>query len=462
VLPPEPVLTGLLAEWLPRQRWFAGKDREITRISVQAATELDPGLHHVVLAVEQGSVLDHYQLILGARRTLPERLRPGEIGLVPGYDPGQSLYDAAYDPEANARLLARMAEESSIGPLRFRHTPGVTIETGLDNAPISGEQSNTSVIFGDSYICKLFRRLSPGINPDLEVNLALNGSDHTPAVLGWIETETGDTLALLSEYLHAGTDGWQLAITSVRDWFGHIGPDPGVDPAEADPSDPADAGGDFAAESERLGAATASVHRDLADAFGETLQPREELLATVDRMRAQLSEVCDEVPDLRPRAKAIESAFDELAAYPYPLTVQRVHGDYHLGQVMRTDSGWVLLDFEGEPARTPTERKSLAHPLRDVAGMLRSFEYAARFLEVEDGLESRAHAWAARNREAFCRGYAARWPRPCRLRRSHPRLRVRQGRLRGPLRSTQPPLLAPRSPAVPVPPRRLAFIPSDT
>ncbi|WP_250373743.1 phosphotransferase, partial [Actinomadura madurae] len=295
-------------------------------------------------------------------------------------------------------------------------------------APASAEQSNTSLIFGDAYICKLFRRLSPGVNPDLEINLALSreGCEHVPAVHGWIELEPGAhavsgpagdepvTLALLSEFLRTATDGWHLALTSVRDWLAQPWP-PTADggPTAADAGE---AGGDFAAEAERLGAATAAVHRALADAFGVTQAPPQLLREIVFAMNEQLDQVSSAVPQLRPYAHAIRAVFDEVAADAGPLTVQRVHGDYHLGQVLRTETGWTLLDFEGEPARTPDERRAPAHPLRDVAGMLRSFEYAARFLLVRDAdlpshtadvLEQRAQAWAERNRAAFCAGYAA-------------------------------------------------------
>ncbi|MGI5203498.1 maltokinase N-terminal cap-like domain-containing protein [Spirillospora sp. CA-108201] len=447
-------LVQLLAGWLPRQRWFGGKDGPIHDLAIGTATELhpgDPALHHLILDVHQDGTTDHYQLLLGVRHELPEHLAPIAIGLLEGPEQGITgyVYDAAHDAELTRPLLGLMADERTVGPLTFRRAPGTGIRTDLDGVPIPGEQSNTSLVFGDAYICKLFRRLSPGVSPDLEVNLALSrrGCEHVPSVHGWIELEPGAlgpadrspsdvppsvppnvadsglaypggqepvTLALLSEFLRTATDGWQLALTSVRDWFAQ--PEtPGAHPAfTAD--DAGAAGGDFAAEAERLGAATAQVHRDLAVAFGAVQAPPELLREMVFAMHGQLDQVSAAVPQLRPYAPAIREVFDRVAAEAAPLPVQRVHGDYHLGQVLRTDSGWTLLDFEGEPARTPAERRAPAHPLRDVAGMLRSFEYAARFLLAREGdlppraaevLELRAQAWAERNRAAFCAGYAA-------------------------------------------------------
>ncbi|GAA4127707.1 maltokinase N-terminal cap-like domain-containing protein [Actinomadura keratinilytica] len=457
--PPDDVLADLLADWLPRQRWFAGKDRAIGEVSIGTATELHPGpaarapdgpeLHHVIAAVRQDGGWDHYQLLLGVRHEMPERLRFGEIG---GFTVGPSddgaghahggaehsvaahVYDAVYDAELTRVLLEGMAAEAVVGPLRFRRAPGIEIETGLDSVPGSAEQSNSSLIFGDVYICKLFRRLSPGANPDLEVNLGLSrvGCAHVPRVCGWIDLDPSaasavasgpaepeptapaepTTLAMMSQYLPSGTDGWDLAITSVRDWFAYA---PTVcDPRAPTSADAGAAGGDFAAEAERLGAATATVHRDLAAAFGVTRMPAGYAREMAADMHRQLNEVCRSVPALAEHETAIREAFDELARLRTPPVFQRVHGDYHLGQVMRTDTGWIVLDFEGEPARTPGERRAVAHPLRDVAGMLRSFEYAARFLIADQSLptdaalslETRAHAWAERNRGAFCRGYA--------------------------------------------------------
>ncbi|GLZ05349.1 hypothetical protein Acsp03_28150 [Actinomadura sp. NBRC 104412] len=463
-------LTEPLADWLPRQRWFAGKDRPIDEVTVTSATELatvdEPGgpvLEHVVADVRQGDVTDRYQLLIGIRTgDLPERVRAGQIYESPE---ATHLYEAVHDPGLTRVLLEGMADEATIGPLRFRRAPGAEIDSGLTGIPVSVEQTNTSVIFGESYICKLFRRLSPGVNPDLEVSLALTraGSTHVAPVHGWIElVEDGAghepvTLALLSEYLRTGTDGWQLAITSVRDWLASPdtdgqgrypggGPNSGVAPGpaairgpvpgppgarrpgfeeeaakaeaaeEPEPElDAGAAGGDFAAEAERLGAATAAVHRDLAVAFGVTLAPPEDVREMAAAMHRQLAEVCRTVPELERYAGPIGRAFDELAESAGEVPLQRVHGDYHLGQVMRTEKGWVLLDFEGEPARPYDERRAMANPLRDVAGMLRSFEYAARFLPAADAslspetahtLELRARAWADRNRDAFCRGYA--------------------------------------------------------
>ncbi|WP_165495240.1 maltokinase N-terminal cap-like domain-containing protein [Actinomadura roseirufa] len=436
MLPSEDVLIRRLAEWLPRQRWFGGKDGPIDEITIGTATELrtgDPALTHLVLDVRQHTATDHYQLLLGTRRHLPDRLRHAEIGEFPEDGAGDAggkggtggpsghLYDAAYDADLTATLLAGLADEASIGPLRFHRVPGTALRTDLTSLPITAEQSNTSLLFGDDYICKLFRRLSQGVNLDLEVNLALTrqGCARVPAVHGWIELEPRVpgaepvTLALLSDYLRTGSDGWSLAIASVRDWYAYTAP-PGED-ERAEP-DAGAAGGDFAAEAERLGAATAEVHRALAAAFGVTTIPADDVRAMAARMNEELTGTCRAVPSLAPYARALTDAFVELAARAEPLPVQRVHGDYHLGQVLRTEGGWTLIDFEGEPARTPAERRAPAHPLRDVAGMLRSFEYAARFLSTRSGalppesgrlLESRAHAWAARNRAAFCHGYAA-------------------------------------------------------
>jgi maltokinase len=397
-------LDDMIASWLPRQRWFAGKDRGIDELSVAIETELvvgDPALHHIVVAVRQGDTLDRYQIPVGLRRELPGRLEYAEIGRLGGLH----VYDAVHDPDLTRVLLENMATGADVGPLSFRSIS--ELETDLDSLASPAEQSNTSLIYGDAYICKLFRRLTPGINPDLELSRGLMGagSKHVPALYGWISCEldgTVSTLAMLSEFLRTGTDGWQLAGTSVRDLY-----------AEAD-LHADEVGGDFAAESERLGAATAAVHRDLATAFGTSELSVEAVRAMARRMHDQLAQACSMVPDLAPYADGLRGTFDAFAELSEPVRVQRLHGDLHLGQVMRTETGWMLLDFEGEPVKSLEERRLPGPPLRDVAGMLRSYDYAARHLLVNgkavsgnpDQLEFRAQEWAERNRSAFCRGYA--------------------------------------------------------
>jgi maltokinase len=415
-LPDSPKLCELLEDWVPRQRWFAGKGRELRGITIIADTELhagDPGLRHVIIGVghdaapgspHDTTVVDRYQLLLGTRAKLPGRLEYGEIGRVAGLH----VYDATHDPELTRVLLEGIAADADAGPLRLRAAPGTRIDTDLVSLASPAEQSNTSLIFGETYICKFFRRIMPGTNPDLELNLGLSraGCEHVPAVYGWIEMNLDGeptTLAMLSEFLRTGTDGWRLAATSVRDLY-----------AEAD-LHADEVGGDFASEAGRLGAATAMVHRDLARAFGVSPLPAEDVRSMAERMHGRLDRTVLVVPELEPYAVTIAAAFDDLAKWEGPLPVQRVHGDYHLGQVMRTERGWMLLDFEGEPLHALADRRAPSHPLRDVAGMLRSFEYAARHLlagqgqvapETAEQLEFRAREWADRNRTAFCRGYA--------------------------------------------------------
>jgi maltokinase len=169
-------------------------------------------------------------------------------------------------------------------------------------------------------------------------------------------------------------------------------------------------GGDFAAESERLGMATADVHSAMAQALPTSIADPAALESLAQSMRHRLEAAKLAVPELADHAAKIAAIFDALAHTRDPMALQRVHGDFHLGQVMRTDNGWVLLDFEGEPGAPIAARTALSSPLRDVAGMLRSFDYASRYLLADQPgaaqLEYRAAEWADRNRDAFCTGYA--------------------------------------------------------
>ncbi|WP_033424239.1 maltokinase N-terminal cap-like domain-containing protein [Actinomadura flavalba] len=373
----------LLIHWLPRQRWFAGKDRPVTAVRVSGSAELFPGLRFVVLDVEQGSATDRYQLYLGVGEAAPG-------GLIGPVGPGTVVYDAVHDPALASVLLDRIDAETSAGALRFRRAPGVALDTAAGGRPLGAEQSNTSLVYGTSHILKLFRRLSPGRSPDLEINLALTSraSPYAPAVHGWIELDEGDepvTLALLSAYVPGAADGWELATARAAS-------------AES-----------FAAEAAALGEATAAVHRDLAELFDVRETTSADLAALVDAMRAQLDETSRTVAELRPHAEAIGAVFDTVRALDDPPPLQRVHGDYHLGQALYTGDRWVLLDFEGEPARSPAERRAPSPALRDVAGMLRSFDYAAHASDADASREPSpgASSWAEETRAAFLRGYSS-------------------------------------------------------
>jgi maltokinase len=288
------------------------------------------------------------------------------------------------------------------------------VRTDLQALVRTGEQSNTSLVFGDQYIAKVFRRPAPGRSPELELGLALAvaESPHIAPPIGWAEfvapqVEEPITLLTLQPFLPSATDGWTLALTSVRDLFA----------AEPDVS-AARAGADFAPEAHRLGMATARVHRALAATLPTGWLEPEQLAELAAGMRRQLEATARQVPQLTPYVPGLAEALDRLAALGGPLPVQRVHGDFHLGQAMRTTSGWILLDFEGEPARSLAERRAPASPLKDIAGMLRSFDYAAHHLlgtlappadeppGITELMTVRAAEWAARNRDAFCRGYA--------------------------------------------------------
>ena len=398
-----------LAMWLPAQRWYPGTGTAVRGLTITADTTLvagDPELRHLIISVPQDGEPARYQVLTGTRAQVPDWLQHAVIGPAGG---GRTAYDALHDPELTRVLLRGIERQEHIGPLRFFREPAAEIDTGLDSLVLTGEQSNTSLTFGDRAILKVLRRVFPGPHPDLEVNRALarRRSRHVAEPFGWIETrDHGDqvVLAILSRYLPTASDGWSLAVTSLRDLYAGDGvSEPGA-------IRPEQAGGDFAGEAFRLGAATAEVHADLAAAFG-TDDVRSGAFATMaSEMTQKLDRASAEVPELRPYADKLESYYADLADLHGPLPVQRVHGDYHLGQVLRTPTGWVILDFEGEPLVPLSQRRLRGVPLRDVAGMLRSFDYAARhqLLDRPDsaGLRDIADEWVERSQAAFCKGYA--------------------------------------------------------
>jgi maltokinase len=391
-------LDPLLCEWLPRQRWFAGKGRPVTGFTLVAATELLPGggklgLHHLLVRAHQPPALgtspqpgDCYQLLIGVREALPPRLAPALIGhAAEGSLAGRTVYDALYDSRPAGLLLEALRTRARIGGLRFERDPDTEIRDGLVPRLVTAEQSNSSVVYGDTFILKLLRRIVPGVNPDLELPLALahEGCARVPAPTAWIRAELAGeayVLGVLQPYVQGAADGWELALRELAK------------------------GEDFAAEARALGRATAEVHTALARALPTATLGHAQLELLVGGMTERLDAAAQAVPSLRPYVPALHSAFEalaDLAAEGRTWTAQRIHGDLHLGQCLRSPGGqWSLIDFEGEPSKSLAERRMPQPPVRDIAGMLRSFDYAAHSADLA------VPGWAETCRAAYCSGYA--------------------------------------------------------
>jgi maltokinase len=391
------------AEWLPHQRWYAGRNRTIEAAEPIAVTPLREDLDHVVLGVRYADGgEDRYQVIVGwDRRPLEEFQAVATIGS----DEGHTAYDALYDESAARSLLTLIASGAEKGEIRFVPEPGAELPVEEAVRVVDAEQSNTSVIFGGGHapgaagaaILKLFRRVVPGVNPDLELNRVLGraASPHAARLLGAIEGTLDDrptSLGMVSAYAENAAEGWGMALASARDLY-----------AEADLRAD-EVGGDLADESYRLGEAVASVHHTLADVLGTSMAA-----PPVGAMAERLAAAVETVPELARWAGAAQATFEAAGTAEVP--VQRIHGDLHLGQVLRTPERWLLIDFEGEPGQPMAARRRPDSVLRDVAGMLRSYEYAAFQLLVgeppDEQLAYRAREWIDRNASAFCDGYAS-------------------------------------------------------
>ena len=409
-------MTEQFHDFLSRARWFGGKGRPFTVTEVSTLGSL--GTDQPVLRIQLATVTyedaeggaDLYQLPLAYYDEPQEQLEHARVGTWDDPELGPSyVYDAVHDRAAMQLLLEAFDSPPSKGELRFERLPGHELDLTTHSTLFSGEQSNSSVAFGEDSLLKLFRKLTPGRNPDISVHEVLTraGSDHVAALYGWLEVDYGDDvlqLAMLQQFLRTASDGWELALASVRNLF-----------AEGD-LHAEEVGGDFAAEAARLGVALRETHETLAEHFPTRVRSAAEQAEIVAAMHARLDAALNVVPELEEYADRLRRVFDA-AANLEGVRIQQIHGDLHLGQTLRTVKGWKIVDFEGEPAKPLAERVQPDSPWRDVAGMLRSFDYAPQVVEhtyadaEPAGADQRAYRaaeWSRRNRTAFLDAYAGR------------------------------------------------------
>ncbi len=402
-----------LSTWIQGQRWFAGKSRApqweriggFDLVSADAAARVTV---HLLLDHAEPPIL--YQVPLTSRVT---PLEGQEIALV-GRDGGRFVYDGTRDPAGAAAILRLILDEGTARPdagepglaARGHSAPRTPALEVVSSRVLSGEQSNTSIIFdvvgldGHSeapVICKIFRSLHHGENPDVTLTGAISagGSSVVPRSVGHITGQWRDTgepagfahghLAFAQEFLPGVDDAWRVALAAATE------------------------GRDFTGEARTLGEATADIHLTLASALPTHAASADDTAAVIASMRQRFAAAVGVVPALAELTDDLDRVYSRLATLPWP-ALQRIHGDYHLGQVLSVpDRGWVALDFEGEPLRPMAERAVNDSPLRDVAGMLRSFDYVAGSVtRSHPEAADRAAGWASAAREAFLDGYAVR------------------------------------------------------
>ncbi len=427
----------LLPEFLPRQRWFGAKSRHIAGTEILdwgvLSEQSSVALTFVRVNYQQGEPETYLLPLKILLNEEAETLRDSTPGAIVGavLSPAGTgvLADAIYSDEACAALLTLIARGSEV-PMQqgvLRGTPSSIFDelrgaaASLPPRRSSAEQSNSSIFFGDRLIMKLFRRQQFGANPDVEIgrflteqtafrNIAPFGGsiDYLPASAAAAVSPEPATLAMLQALVQNEGDGWQWTLDELVRYYEACGasqfpatqlPRPG---AAIDPHSPAmqhakDFAGVYLSAACTLGRRTAEMHLALAtpakdDAF--TAEPMEaaylgalesELLAHATQafatLRTSLAGLSDDAVELAglvlSRRRGILAKFAALRTVGAGTLRTRVHGDYHLGQVLRAKGDFVILDFEGEPARSLAERRAKQSPIKDVAGMVRSFSYAA-------------------------------------------------------------------------------------
>jgi maltokinase len=445
----ETILTDAgLTRWLDevgayinRQRWSGAQDTSVASVEVDDAAVLLERDPTIIFTVTRVAYIDgrvrSYALPLGLRRVgdpLAERAPTFMIATLPDDEGGRFLYDALGDPSYIHWLWQAIRQchtvPTAVAALRCECEDPAALED--TDTPwlrvLTVEQSNTSIEVGEATFLKHLRRIEPGPSHELEMAKALAAAGFTniaPILADVLyEPREGDSapLVIVQPYLRNSADGWALALTSLRDLYANAeealasgAPDPHTVVAQQ--------GGAFDGEAGRLGAVIAGMHLALSRMNGGThMRPAPITPALLDawadamvaELEALLAMPDPSVQPLHKVSDSIRSRFEALrTADPSGLCI-RIHGDLHLGQTLRVDSGWILLDFEGEPNRTPTERRALGSPLRDVAGMLRSFDYAAAVALTDrimpesadwEGMMAFGDEWATVNRNAFWNAY---------------------------------------------------------
>ncbi|HEX8971644.1 maltokinase N-terminal cap-like domain-containing protein [Oryzihumus sp.] len=410
-----PPFAEFLPAWVAEQRWYPGKGRRPALRRVGGLRLQDPdgevGIEVHLVADDSAAGTAIYQLpftyraqpLPGGEHALVAHTRHSVLG-------DRWVYDGPHDPAYTQALLRLVLDEGTVesdggaedGTATGHRQPGTTVGRMAVSRVLRGEQSNTSIVYdmvdehgepATPVICKVFRALQDGENPDVVVQSALAsaGSALVPQPVGHLSGEWPDPrtptgiahghLAFAQEFLPGVEDAWRVALVAVA------------------------AGEDFSDRARALGVATAQVHATLAQALPTRAAGADDVAEVVAGMRARLVAATNEAPAIAAFDKDIASLFTAAAEAPWPV-LQRIHGDYHLGQVLDVPGrGWVLLDFEGEPMRPLAERTRPDLALRDVAGMLRSFDYVAGSWEQAHPGRSAA-PWAAEAREAFLDGYA--------------------------------------------------------
>jgi maltokinase len=392
------VLLGTIAS----QRWFGGKSRDVLDARVLDAGVVPGGppiLAFAIVEVRYGlQTHDLYHMPLG--------FRPSDSGWdkqVIAETEGWIAYDALADSELVCRTigLMRAGEPLDVGPATIVFSGAEALPDDVETVrPMGADQSNSSLVMDERLALKLYRRIEPGMNPELELLRFLTdrGFPHIAALEGYISYEGRPleaTLAILQRFVPSRGDAWGLALDT-------LGSDPGWLPAHA----------------RRLGEVTAALHNALgSDPTDPHFAPEEPSTEALALLSASVDEEIENVfaalPDnesVAPVAGRGEEVRDRLRTLAYIGQAGRVirhHGDYHLGQALWTDEDdWLILDFEGEPARSLAERRRKRSPLRDVAGMLRSFAYAASASAIQRGVEA-PEGWEDKCRSEFLAGYFA-------------------------------------------------------